>query len=369
MSVADRPALDPRDRTVAAAMAWVLPGGPPEPVPRGDADVFVSAVAHQRVSGLVLEAFDRGAFADWPDEAGLRPHLVETHLGALRSSLAAEAASVVVSDLFRSAGVWHAMLKGCATAQLDYPDPALRVTGDVDVLIGRDDHARVIAILEDAGLRRMAPAFRTGWERRYGKDIALIGDDRIEIDLHLALVAGYFGIAMPTAPLLDRLVTYEVAERQMPALDAMGRLLHACIHTASSTPIRLGSAADVVQIAGSGKVNGNGFVAYATELRCDAIVAHGFTRAWSAFGAEPTELSEWANRSRPDDRERKALSAFDGAGGESKWQSGLDALPLRRRPGYLLPLLVPSRAHLRHRGRSYADHVRISARRLSLGRR
>jgi hypothetical protein len=161
-----------------------------------------------------------------------------------------------VSDLFRSAGIRHAMLKGCATAQLDYPDPAMRVTGDVDVLIGRDDCALAIATLEGAGLHRMAPAFRTGWERRYGKDIALIGDERVEIDLHLALVAGYFGIKMPTAPLLDRLVTYEVAGRQMPALDTMGRLLHACIHTASSTPMRLGSAADVVQIAGSGDVDG-----------------------------------------------------------------------------------------------------------------
>ena len=350
-------------------MAWVLPGGPCERVPVGDVDALVNTVAHQRVSGLVLEAFDQGAFADWPDKPGLRPRLVETHLGALRSSLAAEAASVAMSVLFRSAGVRHAVLKGCATAQLDYPDPALRVTGDVDVLIGRDDHARAIATLEHAGLHRMAPAFRTGWERRYGKDVALIGDDRVEIDLHLALVAGYFGITMSTASLLDRLVTYDVAGHQMPALDSMGRLLHACIHTASTTPIRLGSAADVVQIAGSGDIDAVEFAAFTMELRCDAIVAHGFARAWDAFGAEPTELSEWANRSRPDDRERKALAAFDGAGGESKWQSGLDALPPWKRPGYLLPLLVPSRAHLRHRGRSYADHVRISVRRLSPGRR
>ncbi len=362
-------ALDPRDRAVAAAMAWVLPGGPRERVPVGGADVFVNTVAHQRVSGLVLEAFDQGAFADWPDEPGLRPRLVETHLGALRSSLAAEAASVTVSDLFRSAGVRHAVLKGCATAQLDYADPALRVTGDVDVLIGRGDYARALGALEGAGLQRMAPAFRAGWERRYGKDIALIGDDRVEIDLHLALVAGYFGITMPTAPLLDRVVTYEVAEWRMPALDSMGRLLHACIHTASTTPIRLGSAADVVQIAGSGHVDVVEFAAFTMELRCDAIVAHGFARAWDAFDVEPNEFSEWAHGARNNDRERKALAAFDGAGGESKWQSGIDALPPWKRPGYLLPLLVPSRAHLRHRGRSYIDHVRISARRLSPGRR
>jgi hypothetical protein len=360
-------ALDATDRDVAAVMAWALPGCSRTEVSPCDLDRFVNTVAHQRVSGLVLEAFDAGALAGWPDET--RSRLVDVHLAALRSSLAAEAASVTASELLRSAGVRHAVLKGCATAQLDYPDPALRVTGDVDVLIGRDDHTRAISTLEDAGLHRMAPAFRTGWERRYGKDIALIGDDHVEIDLHLALVAGYFGITMPTAPLLDRLVTYAVADRQMPALDVMGRLLHACIHTASTTPLRLGSAADVVQIAGSGDIDGAEFAAFTNELRCDALAARGLARAWDAFGAEPTELSEWAHRNRPDDRERKALAAFDRSGGESGWLSGLGALRVWKRPGYLVPLLLPSRAHLRHRHRSYLDHLRISARRLSPGRR
>ena len=227
-------ALDSTDRDVATVMAWMLPGGPRIPVPVGDADRFVGAVMHQRVSGPVLEAVESGALAGWPDD--IRPRLVDAHLAALRSSLAAEAASVGVSDLFNSVGIRHAVLKGCATAHLDYPDPAMRVTGDVGVLIDRDDCAFAIATLEGSGRQRMAPAFRTGWERRYGKDIALIGEDRIEIDLHLALVAGYFGIVMPTTPLLERLVTYEVADRQMSALDAPGRLVHAAIHTASTAP-------------------------------------------------------------------------------------------------------------------------------------
>ena len=38
----------------------------------------------------------------------------------------------------------------------------MRVTGDVDVLIGRDDYALALATLEGAGLHRMAPAFRDG---------------------------------------------------------------------------------------------------------------------------------------------------------------------------------------------------------------
>ncbi len=365
--MADPAVLDQYDREVALVMAWMLPGGRRTVVPVGDLDRFVNTVAHQRVSGLVLEAFDQGAISGAPDD--FRGRLVETQLAALRSSLAAEAASVEVSELFRSAGIRHAVLKGCATSQLDYPDPAMRVTGDVDVLIRRSDHGLAIATLERSGRHRMAPAFREGWERSYGKDIPLIGEDRVEIDLHLALVAGYFGIAMPTEALLERLDTYVVADRELPALDAAGRLIHAAIHTASTTPLRLGSAADVVQIAGSGHVDPVEFAAFTLALRCEAIVARGIARAWEAFGVEPTELSEWARNLHVDDRQRRALAAFDGGGGESQWRSGLDALPPWKRPGYLLPLLVPSRAHLRHRHRSYLDHLRISARRLSPGAR
>jgi len=356
-------ALDATNRDVATVMAWALPGCRRVEVPSGNVNRFVGAVAHQRVSGLVLEAADRGALAAWSDD--LRPLLVDAHLAALRSSLAAEAASVVASETFGAAGIRHAVLKGCATSQLDYPDPAQRVTGDVDLLVDRGDHALAIAVLEQSGHRRMAPAFSERWEQHYGKDIALIGDDGVEIDVHLALVAGYYGITMATAPLLDRLVTYPVADRELPALDATGRVIHAAIHTASTTPIRLGSAADIVQIAGSGQIDPVDFAAVTMELRCEAIVARGIERAWDAFGAEPSELSQWASSVPVDDRERAALAAFDGAVGESKWRSGLLALPPWKRPGYLLPLLLPSREHLRHRNRSYLDHLRISLRRLS----
>ena len=97
--MAEPDTLDPRDREVAAVMPWMLPGGRREAVPVLDMDVFVGTTMHQRVSGLVLEAFDQGALADPPDET--RPRLVEAQLAALRSSLAAEAASVTVSELFR----------------------------------------------------------------------------------------------------------------------------------------------------------------------------------------------------------------------------------------------------------------------------
>jgi hypothetical protein len=60
-------------------MSWMLPGGRRTEVPVGDVDAFVNAVIHQRVSGLVLEAFDEGAVAGGPTTPG--------HASSRRTSL------------------------------------------------------------------------------------------------------------------------------------------------------------------------------------------------------------------------------------------------------------------------------------------
>ena len=232
---------------VAAAAAWSLPGGPRVAIRPDDPDRFVGVVADQRVSGLVIAAATAGALE--PSDPTLLERLHATHLDALRTSLAVEAASVEVSTLLAHAGIRHAILKGCATARLDYADPSLRMTGDVDVLIDRSSYTAAFGRLRNAGIHRLAPPFRTGWEQRYGKDIALSGNAQIEIDLHLGLVGGYFGVVSDTGLLLDDLVDYEVADHRLPALDAVGRIVHAAIHSAGGPTIRLGSAADIIVLA------------------------------------------------------------------------------------------------------------------------
>ncbi len=362
-------------RVLASAIASPAAGSSAHPTPvdatasgrsapaelPSDLEAFVSQIEHQRVSGLVMAALEGGAFGDRTDEVlGL---LTPVHLQALRTSLAAEAKSIEVADLLERAGIRSAMLKGCATAWLDYPDPAMRITGDVDVLVSRTDYARAIAALASVGLVRVAPPFRVGWERRYGKDIPMIGGAGVEVDLHLALVSGYFGVRMPTDAMLDRAVPYHVGGRSLRALGAADRLIHAAIHTASTTPVRLGSAVDVIRIPAAHHIETGYFIRRARALCCDALVAAGIARSWELFGVPPTELSEWALGHRADDRQRRAMSSFDIGTGESMWLSGLAALPPLRRPGYAVPLLLPSRAHLASRNRTFREHIRTSVRR------
>jgi hypothetical protein len=348
---------------IAQVAAWSLPGGPRCTVQPEYPDRFVAAVAEQRISGLVAEAAANGALASSTPE--LTEQLRFTHLEALRTSLAVEAASVEVSALLDGAGIRHALLKGCATAQLDYDDPSLRTTGDVDVLIDRTAYSATLEHLGRAGIQRLVPPFRTRWEQQYGKDIPLRGAAGIEIDLHLGFVGGYFGVNSDTGSLLDELVEYPLAGRRLPALDPVGRIVHAAIHSAGGPHIRLGSAADVIVLVAQRAPTPESVADRAHRLGCAPLVAAGIVRAGQAFRVDLGAIGQWASGVQPTASEAHALAALVHPGGEGVWLSGLHRLPWARRAGYLAPLLVPSRNHLDARGRTLPGHLRASIRHLT----
>ena len=98
-------------------------------------DGLANLAEQHRVTGVVLAALDDGAATGVPAE--LIDDLADRHLRLLQQSLMAEADLVFVARLFQDAGIEFRVLKGCATAHLDYPDPALRLTSDVDLLVRR----------------------------------------------------------------------------------------------------------------------------------------------------------------------------------------------------------------------------------------
>ena len=213
----------------------------------------------------------------------------------------------------------------------------------------------------DDSRRRSAPDGSSD----YGKDITLRGAAEIEIDLHLGLVGGYFGVDSDTGSLLDDLVEYPLAGRRLPALDPVGRIVHAAIHSAGGPVIRLGSAADVIVLATRPEVTPDSVAERARRLGCEPLVAAGIVRAGRAFGVDLGALGRWACDVEPTATEAHALAALVHPGGEGVWLSGMSRVPWTRRVGYLAPLLLPSRAHLRARGRTLPGHLRESVRRLT----
>ncbi len=189
-------------------------------------------IGRHRVGPLV----DRG----WPEAASAERMRVLT-----MNQLRLEAAGREVVALLAADGIDSRVLKGLATAALDYPDPTLRHTGDVDILVAPADLHRAVALLAPGRRRRELVSTKASvmqgatFTNDRGDDL-----DGIEIDLHFRL-SRYHPVP-PPGLLFERGVRF--ADGRLTALPPEARLIHAASHAVltESAGRRLSSVADLV---------------------------------------------------------------------------------------------------------------------------
>lgn len=200
------------------------------------------------VPGLLAASVEGGELSL---EDPARQELFDQMVVRLVNDLRAEAESIRVVALLRSASVECVVLKGLAVAHLDYPDPAQRSTTDVDLLVRGVDIERATVALTEAGYRRDLPERRPGFDRRFAKDVTFFGPRRVEVDLHRTLLRGPFGAAIDLAELWSHQEPLEVGDLPpRSALDRTTRLLHACytVAVADARPT-LANLCDVALLA------------------------------------------------------------------------------------------------------------------------
>jgi hypothetical protein len=172
--------------------------------------------------------------ADWPAlvEAAARDGvlgLVRRELGRLGIQLPAEAHRLMervhasetlwqantigaldaVLDALEAAGIRAAVLKGPALVERLYPDPSLRCSLDLDILVADADTDRAAAALEPHGYAAEAgPSAR--YARRHHHHVHLFGRRPPVIELHFRAYAG-FGVMMAAEDLLDRARAHRTA--------------------------------------------------------------------------------------------------------------------------------------------------------------
>ena len=152
---------------------------------------------------------------------------------------------LVVTGLLRASGVRSAVLKGAATAHLDYPDASWREFGDVDILVDATDMPRAAAAVEAAGWHQ-GYALPRGHER-FTHAVTYV-HEAAELDLHQQIAHRALGLRVPTRALLDHAVLYVLAGTELLALDDVDRFIHAAVHATSSRGRfrQMSSAADVL---------------------------------------------------------------------------------------------------------------------------
>jgi hypothetical protein len=187
---------------------------------------------------------------------------------------------VVVVRLLGEIGVRSAVLKGGATAHLDYPDPSWREVGDVDLLIDPTDRVRATELLTRRGWTQGYPLPR-GHE--HSTHAVTFVRDGMELDLHQRVAHRALGLLIPTRELLDRTVSFEVAGSTMHALDEIDRLVHSAVHAVTSRGPnrRLSSVADVLLAAHRRAHTAPEVLARAERWRVRAIVERGVRDAYA----------------------------------------------------------------------------------------
>lgn len=218
-------AMLPDDRRAAAAVAATVEDWP---------GLFDRAWAHG-VEDLLLHYAQRDR---WPVPEAARAAPERRQAGralwAAHARVSLREAILALQD----AQIDALVLKGPALAERLYPDPALRPSIDLDLLI---EPARIDAAAK--ALMRLGYRAETGptarYARAYQRQVHLERPQGPPIEIHAALYAG-FGTTVPAEPVVARSAGYVLENRaRCRILDAEDEALYLAVHAAGHSFIRM----------------------------------------------------------------------------------------------------------------------------------
>lgn len=310
--------------------------------------------------GLLTVAVQDGAILLDDDQ---QTRLAEINVDAQRAALRLEQRLLEVSLVLGQRAIEHRVLKGAATAHLDYSAPELRPFSDIDLLIHSRDLDRAVAALESCGGERRFAEPRAGFAARFSKAVCVVSEDGIEIDLHRSLAEGPFGLAMAPEELFESSESFELGGRTLHALGADERLIHACCHTILGRPEpELRPQRDIAQLALSGIVDRDRLEHLSWRWRCRAVVARAILLTWRTLALPVDDpWHRWAVAYQPDRFERRALTYYGDAPPQSYARQAVGGTLAVRGLGdkvrYAFSLAFPRRSYVRSRDRNYGHRV------------
>lgn len=135
---------------------------------------------------------------------------------------------------FDREGVPVIVLKGLALAETLYPDPVLRPSRDVDLLVRADTVLAVDGLLRGLGYRRLADAHSWRFDLAYDRATLYVGPGDVHVDLHWSLLSDPRYVWNETEGLgvWDRAIRIRVAGEEALSLCSEDLLLYLAVHLA-----------------------------------------------------------------------------------------------------------------------------------------
>ena len=341
-------------RTVAAhGLAGSLLHFPDEPLAPGEFDQLLHDARSQRLTGLLWAAVQSGMLPVTDEQVERTEWL---HVETLAGVLSLERFMLdTVGELDR-AGIPVRALKGPVLAHLDYPEPAWRTFGDVDLLVQGDDFDRATEVIIARGHRRRHPEPRPGFDRRFSKGTSFLTEDGLELDLHRTFTMGPLGVRLRLDELWARSEAFRMGGRQLHALPAEERFVHACYHAVlgEATP-RLVPLRDIAQLALTRSLDLERVHHLIRTSGGEAVVSRAVRHAWHDLRiADVLSLSAWAEAYRTDPRQAAELAVYGSHSSYArKSVASIRALPTwHDKASFVHALVLPDRSYLgtRHSG-------------------
>ena len=286
----------------------------------------------------------------------------DAHTTAQHLTLGCEAVAAEVAAILSNCGIQAWLLKGLAAGHLDYPHPELRSAVDADILVARADLVRATNALVGEGFTRAEPGLATWWEARFARAVVLRSRDGVEVDLHAALAAGYFGTKLDHGRLLalggDPIDLGGVATQ---GLAGPARLLSSAYAAVLSRGTRARLHRDLLQQLLVTGCDWEEAARLAAAGDGEPVLALALTQAAGAVGYHgPHAALAWARTVVPSPRAERALQLAS-AGVESGWPADARSALLALRPAdkarFLTGAAFPPAAHRRTRGRSVRQQL------------
>lgn len=252
--------------------------GPTDPC-EDDWDLWVRVASDGRVFPLLQEVVCSGG-------AGLsapqRDRSSDYQRDAMAIAIQIEHELLEVATVLDQCSVDFAVVKGAATAHLDYQRPSLRQFGDADLIVAPEEFSTTVAALRRRGWRQSYPLPRH--HEQFTHAVTLRRGSGFEIDLHQKVAHRAIGELIPTRDLLRTRVDFEIAGHRVSAFSAIDRLIHAAIHVVGSRGSyrRLSSLADVLVIAERLTLSSSEVVSRAATWRVQRLVEAGIRASYGA---------------------------------------------------------------------------------------
>lgn len=257
-----------------------------------------------RIAGLFAGAVQAGEVAVAARHVEL---IVDDWHQGLRACVLLEALLIRTAERLAALDVRWAVTKGSAIGHLDFPDPAQRQFGDVDLVVHPDDWSRVLDAL--GGAHPVRPRTRS-FVHRFGKGETLVIDD-MEIDLHLRFAVGHFGVRCEMSECFGELASFSLAGRLIPSLAAEYRLLHACFHAVLGGNQGFRAFRDIAQILTAHPDCVAPMWEVARRWQSTAVVATALVSTWEKLQLTPDDpVRELADAEKICRRDRNVLAVF-----------------------------------------------------------